>query len=272
MLRCLRLAVFCGCCCWLTGCNIAKSSPSTSSASSAAASQQPPADVIQLTMAFIERPLGDPFLNKDVEEDGAARLCLWSSTDHHVDNIERQILLEENGLRIGQIVGTTPGKLLTLLGSEACVNPRNRILPRGEPAAIHLGPASQRSTFEVKAAGQSQSFTFEQARFCLDVIARPAKEGRVELEFTPKVEHRSSAIAVNVGADLMSYVRQVAPPQKSFPMLTWNVALKPGETLVIGADLEKPGTIGYRSFIENDVATPVQRVLVLRASGPVEEE
>ncbi len=212
-------------------------------------------------------PLGDAFLNPEHEQ-----ACLWSCTDHHVVNIEQQIVLEENGYRVGQVVGIIPARLMTLLNSkQTCIDPRRRILPCGEPMTLPLGPVLPRSTFLAKHGGQCQQFTLEQARFCLDVSASLTTDGRTRLEFSPKVEHRSTSLAVGVAADLSGLVNKLAPPHRSFPQLGWDVTLKPGETLVIGANLEKPDSLGCRSFVEADIAEPVQRVLVLRTSRPLEE-
>ena len=81
-------------------------------------------------MALLECPLGDPFINRE----------LWKSTDEMMVDAERRIALEQNGLRVGQIVSMTPGALQDLLKSErACLNPRRRLLPAGQTVTVKAG-------------------------------------------------------------------------------------------------------------------------------------
>ena len=268
MVRCFGLALICGSL-GLTGCQFFNSTASTSASSPCAAARETQANAVELYMAFVERPLGDPFLNKNGPEPES---CLWNCTDAHVVDFERQIQLEENGYRVGQIVGIVPSRLMTLLRSErACVNPRYRLVPCGEPTLLHLGPVLPRSSFQVKMGGQSEQVTLEQAQFALEIVAKLTNDGRTELKITPTAEHRRTAFAVEPSPDLVGYVPQTSRPQRRFSQLGWNVSLRPGETLVIGANLDKPGSLGQRSFTQEEGAEPVQRVLILRTSRPLEE-
>src|SRR5207247_4496708 len=70
--------------------------------------------VVQLDVAILERPLGDPFLDKE----------LWQHTDEMIVDLDRKAAVEDNGYRVGQIIGMTPGKLQDLLKSpRSCINP-----------------------------------------------------------------------------------------------------------------------------------------------------
>lgn len=278
MLRRSGLALICVCCCWLAGCHVAKPPQSAPNAGPATGAQAKSADTIDLFLAFVQLSLGDPFFNRDLPEADAGQVhvaqqpCLWTSTDHHLVSIEQQNVLDDNGYRIGQVVGCMPARLMSLLDSrQTCIDPRHRTLAIGEPAVLPLGPVLQRGSFQVKHGGQSQQFTLDQARFCLEVAASLTRDGRTKLEFTPRVEHRSSTLAVDIAPDLSGLVNKLAPPHRSFPLLGWQVVLKPGETLVIGANLERPGSLGCHSFVQEDAVEPVQRVLVLRTSRPLEE-
>src|SRR4051794_15409274 len=84
-------------------------------------------DGVLLELALIERPLGDPFLNDEI----------WSSADCQVVDLEKKGFLEDNGFRIGQIVGMNPAKLQTLLDSERHFIPiRKQILPAGTETSV----------------------------------------------------------------------------------------------------------------------------------------
>src|SRR5947209_2064071 len=81
---------------------------------------QLPEGYVQMDVALLERPLGDRYLNETV----------WTYADETVVGLDARPHLDENGLRVGQIVGMPPGGLQTLLTSpRACLNPRRWILP-----------------------------------------------------------------------------------------------------------------------------------------------
>src|SRR3954451_11950001 len=91
-----------------------------------------------LDIAVIERPLGDPLLDKEI----------WACADEMVVDLERKAALEANGLRVGQLVGLTPEALQRLLKSERyCVDPRRRIVEGGKCVAQFLGPVQPQAEF-----------------------------------------------------------------------------------------------------------------------------
>src|SRR3954463_6935522 len=55
-------------------------------------------DSVLLEVYLIERPVGDPAINQEV----------WASADEQVVALERKGQLEENGFRVGHIIGMTP--------------------------------------------------------------------------------------------------------------------------------------------------------------------
>src|SRR6267378_3848393 len=74
-------------------------------------------DVIQITVALLERPLHDRFLNNE----------LWLIADEQIIPLERKACLEEAGFRIGQVNGLNPSGLQSLLTSErSCVSARHQ--------------------------------------------------------------------------------------------------------------------------------------------------
>src|SRR5262245_55887684 len=58
-------------------------------------------DTVQFEVALIERPAGDPVLNKD----------LWTLADSHVAGLERKAALDDNGFRVAQVGTMPPGEL-----------------------------------------------------------------------------------------------------------------------------------------------------------------
>src|SRR4051812_35123541 len=57
-----------------------------------------------LDIVLIERPLGDAFVNDEI----------WRSTDLQVAGLEKKAVLDDNGFRVGQVIGMNPAELQKL--------------------------------------------------------------------------------------------------------------------------------------------------------------
>lgn len=210
---------------------------------------------VQLDVALIERPFGDPFLSTQ----------LWQQTDEQVVALEKKSALQENGLRVGQIVGLTPAGLHQLLKSErSCLNPRRRLVLSGHTVTQMLGPITPRTEFKVVHGASDQGHAFDQARFCLDVTAVLAPEGRTRLLFTPKVENGAATLPFAPDPEQSTWTLRVERNSKVFKDLSWEVTLAPNEYLIIGPHTEHSDTLGHRAFVQQEAN--VQRLLVLRTS------
>jgi hypothetical protein len=212
-------------------------------------------DMVQLDVAIVTRPIDDPFLNHE----------LWQHTDEMIVDLDRKAAVEDNGFRVGQIVGLTPDKLQDLLGSERYCTQRRRLIPSGNSVIQYLGPTWPRSDFVVQTGKQSVETALDQARFSFDVKATLTKDGKTRLSFTPKVEHGETTLPFQADPAQQTWTLRVERPCQAYPELAWDVVLAPGEFLVVGAIAEKDRTLGHRSFIQED-GQGVQRLLVLRTS------
>jgi len=211
---------------------------------------------VALDLAILEKPLGDPFMNRD----------LWRSTDDMVIDLEKKDLLEKNGYRVGQVVGLTPEALQALLKSERyCVNPRRRIVPDGGHVTQYLGPVFPESSFTLHESEREMPLNFDQVRFCLDIVATRAKDGKIRLTFTPKVETGERVLPFQPDVDRSTWTLCVDKPYRVFPSLSWEVTVEPNKFVVIGASLERGETVGHRSLVQEEYP-PRQRLLVIRAA------
>lgn len=212
--------------------------------------------VVQLDVALLERPLGDPYLNKE----------LWQYTDEMIIDMDHKAAVEDNGFRVGQIVGMTPAKLQELLKSERyCINPRRRLVPAGHSVSQYLGPVWPHCDYVVHQGKQSLETAVDQARFCLDVTPTLTSDGKTRLAFTPKVETGENALPFQPDPAQQSWTIRVEKPCRTYQDLGWEVVLAPGEYLVIGAMVQREKSLGQRSFVQEG-SSPVQRLLVLRTS------
>lgn len=212
--------------------------------------------VVQLDVALLERPLGDPFLNRE----------LWQHTDEMIVDLEHKAIVEDNGFRVGQIVGMTPGKLQELLKSERyCINPRRRLVPSGNCVPQYLGPVWPHCDYEVQHGKQTVETAADQVRFCLDVTPTLTSDGKTRLAFTPKVETGEHTLPFQPDPAQQAWTIRVEKPCRTYKDQGWEVVLAPGEYLVVGAILQKAKSLGQRSFVQEG-STAVQRLLVLRTS------
>jgi hypothetical protein len=217
-------------------------------------------NLIRLDVALLERPAGDPFLDRE----------LWNYTDEQTVPLEQKAALDDNGFRVGQLVGMPNSKLLALLTSErSCINARTRLVPPGRAARLLLGPTLPHTEFQVKENGQTTDVALDQAQFVVEVVPTPADNGKIRLRFAPKVQHGEKVPELRPAADGFDWIFERSLPTKQFPTLTWDVSLAVDEFIVVGANSELPQSLGDRAFIQLDRSRLVQRllVLVLRSNG-----
>jgi len=251
--RALVLALLCG---MAAGCTQPQSARSTSWFERLRAADFGK-DVIQLDVALLERPIGDAFLDRE----------LWKYTDEQTVALDRKAVLDDNGFRVGQIVGMPPGKLQALLSSErSCINPRRQMLPPGRATVQVLGPTLPHAEFQVSENGQTVEIALEQAQFVLEVTPTLAGDGKTRLRFAPKVQYGEKVPELHPAADGSDWAFEISRPCRQFPAVTWEVCIAPNEFLVVGAGSDQPDSFGYHAFIQHDATAQVQRLLVIRTN------
>lgn len=215
-------------------------------------------DVAVIEFTLVERDLGDPFLNRD----------LWTHTDELFVDLERKAALEDNGFRIGLVVGMTPADLHELLKSERWrIEGHNRFAPLGKPYTEYLSPVQlPHCEYDIVLGGRRHELQADGARFCLDLVAAFTGDGKTRLTFTPKVETAEQVLPFQPAPSESSWVFKPERPGKAYPELSWQATLAPNEYLVVGPRLDKPGLLGYRALVQDDAPRPMQRLLVIRTN------
>ncbi|MCI0684495.1 MAG: hypothetical protein L0Y71_20475 [Gemmataceae bacterium] len=215
------------------------------------------ADSVIIDFCLLERPLGDPYFNHD----------LWTHTDELIVDLEKKAVLEDNGLRVGQVVGMTSAQLQTLLSSERwCLDPTRCVLPAGKTATYHLSSVLAHCDYDVILGEKRHELQVDRARFCVDVVAALTDDGKTKLTLTPKVETGEQVLPFQPSPERSEWEIAIGRPAKSYPNLSWHATLAPNEYLVVGARLDKPGVLGYQAFVQDTAARPVQRLLAIRTS------
>jgi hypothetical protein len=213
-------------------------------------------DIVQIDVALLELPVGDPFINHE----------LWNNTDEQIVDLDHKAGVDDNGFRIGQIIGITPGHLQGLLTSKrSCINPRRRLLPSGRETKQMLGPVFSHASYKIKQHDQLMVETLDQVQFLLEVTPTLTKDGRVCLTMTPKAQYGESLPDLKPAADGSDWTYQLSKLCKSYPSLTWKVTLAPNDLLVVGGNIEQPYSLGYHAFVQEEPpGQEVQRLLVIR--------
>jgi hypothetical protein len=228
--------------------------------------QTVPPNAVQMEVAVIERPLGDPYLNKD----------LWTFTDEQAVDLEHKTALDDNGFRVGQVVGMIPSGLQSLLTSErSCLNPTRYLLGPGKSASVVLGPIVPQCQFQVVLEGEPIEVSLDQAQFAVVVQPTLTSDGRTLLHFTPQVHHGENLPDFHVAPEGAGLMMEIKRPCKTYPSLSWDVTLRPHQFVIVGTRLDRPDKLGSQCFLQPDGPSPVQRLLVIRtnrATGGFDED
>jgi hypothetical protein len=214
-------------------------------------------NMISIETALIERPLGDSYIGRE----------LWQDTDELLVGLEQRQVLQENGLRVGQLVGPPPVGFQTLLLSpRCCSNPARLLVPNGRMIPQYLGAIRQHASFEVLIGYNKTELEADQVRFGFDVVPTLTNDGRTRLTFTPTVETGEKLLPFQASPEDSSWVLRIERPSRKFTDLSWEVTLAPGDYVVVGCLPERRGSLGESAFVEEEAAVPTQRLLVIRTN------
>ena len=222
---------------------------------------QPPIgpDGVVLDVVLLERPVGERYLN------GA----LWDATDEHAVPLEQKLTLADNGFRVGRLVGATPRELQRLLTCKRyCVTSWRQILPAGKPLTLAIGRPVAEIRYQF---GQESEAVLGKAQSFLAVVPTLTADGRTRLHFTPEIRYGDTLPEYQVADDRSDYVLTYRQPRKTYPSLSWEVTLAPNEYVLIGAVFDRPQSLGYQCFIQEDDEAAGQRLLAIRTSRSAAE-
>jgi hypothetical protein len=219
-------------------------------------------DVVVLSVALLERPVGDRYFNGE----------LWDSADEQAAALDRRQALEDNGFRVAQVGGIIPPRLQRLLTSpRSCANPRRLYLHAGHPTTVTLGPAQADCRYVISTDGQQTPVALERAACTLLITPTLLRDGRTRLRFVPQVQHGETILVPEPTSDpagIYKWELHEHRPAERYDALSWDVELAPNEWVLVGGRYDRPDSLGHRCFISKDPAAPGQRLLVIRAGRP----
>lgn len=217
-----------------------------------------PGQVIVLDVALIHRPRGDTFLAHE----------LWDLGNEQGVDLESKPMLQENGLRVGQIAGLLPARLQALLTSpRSCPDPRRLRADPDHPTPVQIGSAQPQLAFQVRQRGVPRAVELSDAQCYLEVVPTIESDRRLRLRFTPRIRHGKAQMQPRVERDsdgALSWAVKASEPVEEFIALSWELTVGHGEYVLIGSRDVSGDTLG-EAYFASDKAN-VQKLLVLRAS------
>jgi len=249
---------------------------------------QPPPGSIQLDVVYVERPVGDPLLGRE----------LW----RHVDQVgkidaETRHRLRKNGMRVGIVGANPPVALQQMLGlkSDFAYEPdaeqakqlvgRSFFLLSGNETDVQISPQYAECSLKIDTGESPEPYQFENAICKFRLRASRLQEGWIRLEFVPQIHHGDDKLRYAVGETDWRF--QNGQQTETFYLQRFDVELGTGEMAILTAEEDSMGTLGQLFFrgpaglkrpqsVENDAGSlaaaaenqyPIQRLFVIRLAG-----
>lgn len=251
------------------GCHSFKFNASDSeSAAGGLAPLRPNPSTIAIRYTFVERPVGDPLLSREIWKDVSE--ILTGNDPELTRNLTR------NGFRVGWI-SSFPDSLQQLLsrpGEEHEVAPAvdqatfagsNLFVRHGDTFIIQAGDQFQQcelSLYRQKEDAKPESLSLQSAHGLFKVTAYKQQEGWASLNFIPEIQHgRESVRPVAAESGWDANYSQLA---ESLYGLKFKLEMNVGDTAIVTARENSPGTAGYYFFRGVGANSNIQRALLVR--------
>lgn len=189
---------------------------------------------------------------KDVAIDSS----IWHTADEQVVPTELRDLLRKNGLRIGVLRSALPSEIEELMRRSGpagqAVEPLIVNQPINEPVKIAVTDSKPEATIQLAATEQSsEKKSYKDISGFIRASAMTDNQSGVIMRITPELHH----------GEIKSYFKPTSDNQNAFEPaqlslrngqtedlikeLVTNIRVEEGQCLVIGADTEKEGTLGW---------------------------
>ncbi|MDW8223568.1 MAG: hypothetical protein RMJ82_11520 [Gemmatales bacterium] len=191
---------------------------------------------------------------------------LWRETDEQIVASEIRPLLRANGLRAGVLAGRVPIQLTEAI-SRAPSPPQllTLFLPPGQSQFQPLGTRNPYLTCPISYAGESSVVEFSEAQPGLTLEWHTNSNGSREFTITPAIRHRPAMPVKFLWNQENCWPLATGESETLLAFLKMTVPLKPQDTLVLGAHLEKESSLGTCLF--SDAERGCIRVILVRYAG-----
>lgn len=210
---------------------------------------------------------------------------LWREIDQQAISFQVRRRLDQNGLLAG-VIGSQPPALLNRLLQDKAVdtselepwqiqfieNGNQKTVPRlilhqriqnglGENHFVPVSDASAQASWVVREGARQTAGTGEQARGFMQLRTYPTGDGGVRLVVTPEIRHGQPKASFGVAEGSFTYSTEQS--SQIFDELKFETLLKPGQTLLLGANRQLSGLGGFL-FGPSEGADYGQRVILIR--------
>ena len=210
----------------------------------------------------------------------------WQEVDEQVVPPELRRRLHENGFRVGVVGVQLPRVLQELLARRGQLAGQSALQRPQGPQPVDDVPRVSLRHLQLRRARRSElvaSGVFEQLPVllkdhqgvlggtysqCQGVFALrcfPRSETEATVQLVPEL-HYGQARQVFSGEDGAWRVETRRPRQR-YDWLAVEVKLQLGQMLVLGAALDRPGTLGYHFFDMPKTSPPMRRLLLVRLAA-----
>jgi len=228
---------------------------------------RPSRDALQIDVVFVERPLGDPLLGKQ----------LWNDIDQVAGFDSNELeALKQLGILIGN-AGANPCPALERLlrdsadpldaaAAKDCMKLKKQTfcVRNAEASSIETN-AVAKCTLDLPLFTGPKEKKYDNFRSVLRMTSRRLQDGWARLEFAPEIHHgieRLRPIVVNREWEPKESQEIDSLPQR------FSLKLHVGEMAVITAAPDNPRSFGRHAFVREDADNgAMQRLLVVRLSN-----
>jgi hypothetical protein len=218
-----------------------------------------------LTVTIVSKPIHDKVVNEVV----------WTAADEQIVGSEARRGLEANGLRVGVIEGSLPSELEKVLNAPPPdkVEPAEFHFPEGSNALVALADSTPQATLLMNRDGRASGKDYEHATGWCRVTANHSGATGVGLKIVPEIHHgpivrKYDATQANAASlNPMTFTVKDGQAEETLRDLAASLTLQPGQTAVLGANPDRPGSLGAFLFTHTEANSNrlLQRVVLLRA-------
>jgi len=229
---------------------------------------RPAPNAIGIRYTFVERPVGDPLLGREIWKDVSEILV--------GNDPELSKSLARNGYRVGWI-SSFPDSLQELTSRpgeehEVGLNPNQPVFAgsslfvrHGEPFIIQAGdefPVCDLSLCREKEDLKPETLTLNSAHGLFKVTAYKEQDGWASLVFIPEFLHGSERVRPIAGET--SWEPSYSQNSETLYGQKFKLEMNVGDTAIITARENSPGTPGYYFFRGAGANSNIQRALLIR--------
>ena len=220
----------------------------------------------KLDSAIIARPVGDRLVETS----------LWAVADEQTIPPDLRQTLEANGLRVGLVTGELPADVTEAFHSKPPQVETQWVhiaLPDGEHTPIVLGEPVEAVTLFLNHGGKVDGRDYHNALGRLVVTPRQAGQHDVEVRMVPQIQHGAQRRTIGALEGAGNFAPQEfaikdGQEEELLRDLAANVAIQPGQTLVVGCRSTQARSLGTFLFLQPEPKSDriLQSILLIQAS------